>query len=256
MLLNGKLFLSYLLILLFSYAGMTSCKGQKTKKASDSKHFASVFQEDSVEILEFKKFKDEFDPLGGETITYIDYRKKSADKDSLSKFSFANHIAEINEFLINDSISSENSVKNPYKELKNIYVAVNKYKSNYCLYYIDLGYLSEISDTAFTRFTLEGYESYYFTGIQQVKNTYVIDFNKNNPDLRSIEIKFLHDTYHSTVWKTTILVNEDEYNTFYELLIPVQYAISLPILYTLDSSGLDDIYEGFDALDIQALFEQ
>jgi hypothetical protein len=78
------------------------------------------------------------------------------------------------------------------------------------------------------------------------------NYSKN----RKIEIKLLKDRLNSIVWRETYYLRNSEPSVIFRLMVPVESIKNIPVLYTVDSFGLIESFDGFDQISFEELFDK
>jgi hypothetical protein len=223
-----------------------------TNDTINSKYFSSILKEDSIKLLDFQKSTT--DTIEEESIKYIDFKKNNPDKKKIYGLDLKKLSSEAINYADSTNISSKISIAILYPELIGTYVPVEKYNKDYCMYYIDINYFVCLADSMHIARFMDGDFGCYYQTIDKVDNKYIIDLEEGSYSTR-IEIKVLEDKYNSSVWRFSDRTDSTK-TVIYKLFVPSTHISEIPILYTLYSGGLDDIFEGFDDISLKDLFNK
>ena len=210
----------------------------------------------SVQILEYKKLIDnEFPEIVDERCVYIDYRKKSEIKEYMSKFdSELQEKIEKGKLIQVDYAINGETVNNNFNNLIDTYVSIYKINNHNVLFQPDIPYRVIMTDTSMIFKALDGWYNNKYKTIEKRGDTFFIEIYNDKYYVDRFEIKIIDKEKNIQVWRTSIETSDGERTYYYRLNIPLKNAHDIPVLNIYNTAGLDDIYENFDDLNLEKLF--
>jgi hypothetical protein len=254
-------FMTFLII-----SSCLSCKSQNssnsiitpsdTLKNIKTEHFQTITRQDSIKILRFDTLKiysnkDDID----EVLHYLDFKVNNPHKRMLQKINITEVTSEARKFMVLNHVVPRDSIVNPYNEIFGTYIGVRLYRDNYCMDN-NLIYFYCITDSLFIFRSMEGYEGHSYSSVKKENNVYVIEIFGEYSKNRKIEIKLLHDKLNTIIWRDTYYLRSPEPKVRFNLLIPAKSISNIPVLYTKDSAGLVESFDGFDQISLEDLFNK
>lgn len=240
----------------------SACKNQSTESQQSgeiqsnqdtisSKYFSEIMNNDSVKILDYKKYKTEYSDEV-ESIKYVDFRNNNSEKNRLRKIKIDSLLTKVQ---IANQANGETKVSltSNHPELLGLYLPSEKLSNDYCFYYYDIEYYILLTDSLYITNDMEGLMGSYYSDISKEGDIITIQ-TQDNPYTSKIEIKLTNDKYNASVWRFSSKTNPNSF--YYRLFIPISNISKVPILYTLTPGELDDIYEGFDKLSLEEIFNK
>jgi hypothetical protein len=254
-------FITFLIILY-----CVSCKSPNPKNMvltpSDTlkniikEHFQTIIKQDSIKILRFDtvrlyRNKEYFDRV----IHYLDFKVNNPHKRMLQKINMSDVKSEARKFMVLNHVIPTNSIVNPYSEILGTYINAKIYKDNFCMDN-NIIYFYCITDSLFIFKSMEGYEGHYYHSVKKEKNVYNIEISSDYSKTRKIEIKLLLDKFNAIIWRDTYRLKTQDPEVRFNILIPIEIIANIPVLYTKDTDGLLEYFDGFDQISIEDLFNK
>jgi hypothetical protein len=214
---------------------------------------------DSIEIL--SQTESKIDTMTVRRKVFLDYKRYSKYKDDLYKISKQPLGTYWSKDIYRPKRSLDSTLKiNPFAKLKKAYISISKLGGSYILFSQgadDLAFRLEfIGDTTMTGLGLMGWYVNYYKSFDYKNNKYTICYRSEYSDSNTLEIKIIDKLNDIQIWKTTITDPDKTTRVFYDLNVPIDFALTLPILVIDNSIGLDPIYEGIDHVDLEKMFNE
>lgn len=252
---NSKL-ITLLILLIFSFI---NAKGQSDFKTIQldtdtviSTWIKEIVNDDSIKTLEYnKKSVDYSDDFTQERIVYINMHNNALDdKINEIKKSINTIISEKN-YIARDN--KKDYKTNQYSETYNMYIPIYKINDNYVVFKPDFEHPRIISDRAFMYKDDEGLLYYHFLKFSKINDSYKIEYAKYQNRIREIVIKPYDKENEIQVWKETHERNNKKHVN-YRLYIPLEKSKKYPVLNIINTSGLDEVTDKFDNLELEKRF--
>jgi hypothetical protein len=254
-----KILQQFIIICLLLF--LTNCRDKTTVYQNDlqfnarekkdtikSLFFSEIVKRDSIKVLEFKRSMVGSDTI--ETMQYIDYRVNNIEKLHAIQMNYDSELANAHENKPASALTKGVSLKEKYPELLGTYARVKIYKKSPCLYFFDYDLVLKLYDDKLIELWMNGPEAFFYESIKKKRDIYEIKI-MDNPYISTIKIKLLHDKYNLSVWH----ISGKTMTKGYSLLAPITQIRRLPIIYTLNSVGLDDAFEDFDNINYKCYFK-
>ena len=208
-------------------------------------YIKSIIDNDSVQILEYSKFR--YEEIVDERCVYIDYRMNTELKLQMSNFpkQLPDRIRRGEVIPIEYPVDSV-SVENSFDEFNNIYLTTKSLKNHAILFQQDMYYPIFINDTSMIFSYMDGWYANKFNKVEKVNSYFNFFIYEYDNSIRNYSIKTVDLGSNIQVWKIA--------EKFYSLKIPLAKAMRLPVLHILFTGGLDDIYENFDKLNLEEIY--
>lgn len=208
-------------------------------------YIKSIIDNDSVQILEYSKFR--YEEIVDERCVYIDYRMNTELKLQMSNFpkQLPDRIRRGEVIPVEYPVDSA-SVENSFNEFYDIYFTTKSLKNHAILFQQDMYYPIFINDTSMIFSYMDGWYANRFNKVEKANSYFNFFIYEYNNSIRKYSIKTVDLDSNIQVWKIA--------EKFYSLKIPLAKAMRLPVLHILFTGGLDDIYENFDKLNLEEIY--
>lgn len=211
-------------------------------------YIKSLIDSDSVQILEYSKIRyEEMPEIIDERCVYIDYRLNTELKSRISKFpNLLKEVVRKGEIYNSEIPSDGNIVKNNFIETYNLYFTVKSLNGQIILFQYDTYYPVFVNDSSMIVRNMDGWYVNKFNRAEKAEEKLNLSIYGYRNDIFKYTIEVIEPNFNIQVWKPS------DYNSL--LKIPLNVALEIPVLHILNTGELDDLYENFDKLNLDEMY--
>lgn len=222
----------------------------------------SSFLNDSIIIIDRDSYFLSYDSSEVKRTIYMDYRKISDIKKNLHKIDsvFNSNDISIYKDFISPKPFDDTTIFNSFSEIKKTYIEISRLNGDDILFAQgdDPEYtMVNLNDTLISYHNVENWYIRYYKKTEKVGDVFVLDiYNGYTGKTDRTWIKTIDYENGIQIWKNAYQQWNDSITVHYNLMAPLDYAMTLPHLYVSNPMGWDCFYDKIDKIDWEKFFKK